>query len=121
MELECRVMRQDRIRRQLGGHQIEIDGMGTRVGSWRDDGIQPAPHPDDSTGFGVVGQQRFLPPGPDLASGGEMGGQLCSGENRMPPEERLIFHDGLVDLLALSQVLLWYRRSIVNEPVGPLL
>ena len=29
-----------------------------------------------------------------------MGGQLCSGENRMPAKERFMFHDGTDDFLS---------------------
>ena len=43
-----------------------------------------------------------------------MGGQFCSGKYRMPAEERFMFHDG-VGFLSRSQVLLWDKRSIVNQ------
>ena len=96
VKLERRVMGQDRIPSQLGSDEVRVDRIGLGGGSWRDDGIQPAPRPNNAACLRVVGQQRFLRSCSDLTPRGEMRGQLLTGKDGMLAEELRMFHDGYV-------------------------
>jgi hypothetical protein len=86
------MVRQHRIRRQLRGDEERIDRIRIRIGSRRDDGIQPAAYPNDASGLLVVRQERLLRPPADFAMGRQMVGQLLSGENRVLSEKLIMFH-----------------------------
>ena len=48
VELQGGMVRQYRIRRQLGGNEKRIDRIRYVVAPRRDDGIEPAPNPNDA-------------------------------------------------------------------------
>jgi hypothetical protein len=86
------MVRQNRIHGQLSGDEKWVDRKRIGAGSRRDDGIQPAPHPNDSTGLLVVRQESLLRPPAEFTMGRQMLGQLLSGENRVPSEKLIMFH-----------------------------
>ena len=93
MKLQGRVMGQHRIPRHLGCHQVRVHRVGIAIGSRRDDGEQPPPHPQQASRPGVVGCEGFLRPLPGVAVGGEMFSQFLPGEHGMAAKEGFVFDD----------------------------
>ena len=96
VELQGRVVGQHGVPGQLGGHQVRVHRVGIAIGSRRDDGEQPTPHPHQASRLGVVGYEGLLRPLPRLAVGGEMFSQFLPGEHGMAAEEGFVF-DGRHD------------------------
>ncbi len=81
VKLKRCMVREYRIRGHLRGYEEGVNRIGIGVGFCRDDGIQPASHPNDMSGFLLVGQESLLRSSADLTIGRQMLGQLISGEN----------------------------------------
>ena len=92
VEFKRGVMGQDRIRRQLGGHQVRIDRIAVGIGARRHDRVQSPPDVHDSSVPSVVGEQRLLAAWADRAVDDQVRSQLLAGEHRMPAEEVRVLH-----------------------------
>ena len=89
MELEGRVVGEDGVAGQPGGHQVGVDG-GAVAGSRG--GIEPSAYPQQMTRPNVVGQQRvdrpWAPPPLEL----ELTSEILPGEYGVLCEELLQLH-----------------------------
>ena len=92
VKLKRCVVRQYRIRGHLRGYEERVNRIGIGVGLCRDDCMQPAPYPNDTSGFVVAGQESLLGSSADHTMGRQIPGQLISGENGVFAEKFTMLH-----------------------------
>ena len=92
-----------------------------RIGSWWYDGVQPAPHPNDSAGLGVVGQKRFLPSCPNSPREVRYAANSSPVKTGWRRKNASCFTTGTLDFLSRFPGFCYGFDLLSQSPVGELM